>query len=229
MDFLVSPPGSVDELMTRAGRLSGRTLGWIAAQHAFDVPEDLTRSKGWVGQLIESVLGATAASRPEPDFPHLGVELKTLPVDATGKPFESTYVCTAPLDGSLPARWEDSWVCQKLARVLWIPVLGDPKIPVADRMVGSGVLWTPSEEENEALRQDWLELSEMVLSGKISQINARLGKVIQIRPKAASASSRTWMMDEDASWVRVNPRGFYLRPSFTRNILRQHFVLKSRS
>ena len=82
----VLPPKSEAELYERADALAGRTLGWLADQHEWHVPRDLSRNKGWVGQLLESVLGATASSRPVPDFHELGVELKSLPCDLTGVP-----------------------------------------------------------------------------------------------------------------------------------------------
>ena len=54
---------------------------------------------------------------PEPDFQHIGVELKTLPVDQNFRPKESTYVCTVPLIRNAGAIWETSTVKLKLSRV----------------------------------------------------------------------------------------------------------------
>jgi len=150
-EFRPSPPHTVDELFARADKLAAHPLAHVAERFGIPVPKDLRRAKGWIGQLLETALGATAKSRPEPDFPHLGVELKTLPVTPEGAPRESTYVCTAPLDGSAGARWEDSWVCHKLSCVLWIPVVGAGSVPVGERVIGSPLLWRPSPEEDAAL------------------------------------------------------------------------------
>ena len=92
-----SPPQSVAELMQRAHEMAGLTLGQLANLHNIPVPNNLKRDKGWIGQLIEHELGAIAGSKPEQDFLHLGIELKTIPVDANGKPMETTYVTVAPL------------------------------------------------------------------------------------------------------------------------------------
>jgi len=102
-----SPPDSTAELLHRAHALAGLTLTELADELRQSLPVDLRRDKGTVGQLIELALGASAGSRAEPDFPHLAVELKTLPVDRNGKPLESTYVCVAPMaqpynDGRIP-------------------------------------------------------------------------------------------------------------------------------
>ena len=57
------------------------------------IPANLQRHKGWPGMLIEKWLGASAGSKPQQDFPELGIELKTIPIDANFSPLETTYVC----------------------------------------------------------------------------------------------------------------------------------------
>lgn len=218
-----SPPASEAILLARAEALAGHELAWLAEREGVAVPEDLRRDKGWIGHLLETALGATAGSRAEPDFPELGVEMKSLPVDARGKPRESTYVCTAPLDGSMAHTWEDSWVRHKLARVLWIPVLGDG--PPGTRLIGAPLLWSPSPEEEEVLRRDWTALAEAIALGETWQLRGRKGVALQLRPKAAHAREMTWVVDDEGEWAQINPRGFYLRTSFTRAILHKHFAV----
>ena len=86
-------PKDLHELMERAHNMAGISLGSLAHELNLTVPENLKRDKGWVGQLIETQLGAMAGSKPEQDFLHLGVELKTIPIGPSGKPLETTYVC----------------------------------------------------------------------------------------------------------------------------------------
>ena len=219
----VEPPASEAELYRRAYRLAGLTVADAAARMGRDRSEWSSRHKGWVGNLLEAALGATAGSRPVPDFPHLGVELKTLPVTPDGRPRESTYVCVAPLDGSLAVRWEDSWLRRKLARVLWIPIVSEAREPMEHRRIGAPVLWSPDPGETAQLRADWEALAESIHGGAVARVSARTGAVLQLRPKAANSRVMTWTQDEEANWVQVNPRGFYLRTCFTAAILRRHF------
>ncbi|MCB9664871.1 MAG: DNA mismatch repair endonuclease MutH [Alphaproteobacteria bacterium] len=211
------PPADLDELLARARGLAGRELAWVAGRHGVRVPADLRRDKGWIGQLLELALGATAASRAQPDFPHLGVELKSLPVDARGRPTQSTYVCTLPLDGTLEPSWAESWVRAKLSRVLWVPVLGDGD-PGA-RLVGTPLLWSPDAEEEAVLRRDWEGVAELVVTGELWHLSAHHGEALQVRPKAARADDHAWVLGEEGAWVRDVPRGFYLRASFTGAVL----------
>ena len=209
--------------MGRASAIAGRTLAELAGRFEAAVPPDLRRHKGWVGELVERCLGASAGNRSVPDFVGLGVELKTLPVDRYGKPRETTYVCTVPLTEVEALRWADSGVLRKMTRVLWVPVLAEPDVPLAERMVGQAVLWSPSPAEEAALRQDWMSHIDTIRRGYVDQITAHDGQVLQIRPKAADASQRTWSVDPHGESILTLPRGFYLRTAFTEWILRQNF------
>ncbi len=222
---MVAPPQSESELSQRAAALAGRRLGEIAADLGMLAPPDLRRHKGWVGQLIERALGADAMSRDEPDFRALGVELKTLPVDARGQPCETTFVCTIPLGDIGDVPWSSSRVRRKLARVLWVPVQGDRDIAVAQRRVGTPLLWSPSAEQEAALRHDWEELSGMIGRGDIEAITGHLGHYLQVRPKAANASVRRRAIDDEGVIIDTLPRGFYLRTRFTAAILCAHYAL----
>jgi len=82
--LLPSPPENEAELLQRAQRLAGQTFAALAAQLNLPIPPNLKRDKGWVGMLLELHLGASAGSKAEQDFAHLGIELKTIPVDAQG-------------------------------------------------------------------------------------------------------------------------------------------------
>lgn len=88
---------NIDELVHAANQLAGLTLAELAERCGIMIPSSLRREKGWIGQLLEFALGASAGSKPQQDFPELGVELKTLPIANNGIPLESTFVCTAPL------------------------------------------------------------------------------------------------------------------------------------
>lgn len=212
-------PATEAELSTRADALTGARLADIAAWLRVPVPTDLRRAKGWVGQLVEAALGAQGGSRPAPDFEALGIELKTLPVGSDGRPLESTFVCTAPIEGAFEPSWEASRVRHKLARVLWVPVHGDRGVPPGERTIGRPRLWSPDPAQEAALAADWRLLSELLAGGELHRIDARLGAVMQLRPKGANAADYAWMLDDEGTWVRAVPYGFYLRAGFTAGVV----------
>ncbi len=216
------PPATADDLVKRAHKLAGHTLGELAEPAGFEVPEDLRRDKGWVGRLLETWLGTTAGNAPGPDFVKLGIELKTLPVDQFGKPLESTYVTMVPLTDVEDLDWNESPVRAKLRHVLWIPIHAESDIPIGWRMVGRGFLWRPTFEEEKQLAADWLSHMLAIQSGAIDAIRGSDGEWLQIRPKAAHSKVLTECTDGDGGTHLTLPRGFYIRRSFTAELLARH-------
>ena len=212
-------PESEAELIARAQALAGLTLGEIARQQNIKIPENLNKEKGWIGLLLEQVLGASAGSKPIPDFPHLGVELKTLPIDRHGKPLETTFVCVAPLTGLVGATWQNSHIKNKLSKVLWVPVISERIIPVAERIIGTPFLWSPSTEEEQLLAQDWQELTDMIVLGEVENIHGKHGQVLQLRPKAANSQAKTKAFNKNGKPFMTLPRGFYLKTAFTQQLI----------
>ncbi len=221
---MLSPPLSETQLLERAYQLAGCSLEELAKAHKLQCPSDLKREKGWVGMLLETCLGATAGSKPQQDFEHLGIELKSIPVSHLGKPLETTFVCVAPLTGIQGLQWETSHIRHKLAKVLWIPVEGEREIPLAQRRVGMPILWQASPGEELQLKEDWEELMEYICLGKIHLINAKLGQYLQLRPKAANSKARTEAIGSNGQKIKTLPLGFYLRKEFTEQILARHFL-----
>lgn len=212
-------PETEHELLARALDLAGLTLGELGVRVGLDVPEESLRAKGIAGQILEKALGATAGSRAEPDFVTLGIELKTIPLDATGKPKESTFVCSISLSAMADTDWERSTVLKKLSKVLFVPVEAASKTPLRDRRVGRAYCWSPNAEEQERMRADWERLAEMIASGDVARITGHLGEVLQVRPKAPHGRSRRRAPDEEGAVQWTMPRGFYLRPAFTHAVL----------
>ncbi|WP_439258105.1 DNA mismatch repair endonuclease MutH [Lonepinella sp. BR2271] len=219
----ISSPLTEQALLQRANAIAGLTFAELAEELGISVPADLKRDKGWVGQLIETALGAKAGSKPEQDFAHLGIELKTIPINAQGYPLETTFVSLAPLVQNSGVDWQHSHVKHKLSKVLWIPVQGERSIPLAERYIGQPILWQPNPQQEQRLRQDWEELMEYIVLGQVEQINATLGEVLQLRPKGANSRALTKGIGKHGELIDTLPLGFYLRKAFTAEIL-QNFL-----
>jgi DNA mismatch repair protein MutH len=213
-------PQTQQELLLRAQQLAGMKLSDIADDAGIQSPINLLKDKGWIGLLLEHVLGASAGSRPEPDFPELGIELKTLPINHQGKPLETTFVCVAPLIGLTGASWHTSHIKNKLARVLWVPIIAAPNLSLTERIVATPFLWSPNATEERLLAQDWQELTDMIVLGQVEQINGKHGQVLQLRPKAANSQAKTKAFNHQGKPFLTLPRGFYLKTQFTHQILK---------
>ena len=216
---MILPPTTISELKARVQAIAGLTLAELAASLNQPVPENLRQQKGWIGQLLESVLGSDAGNAPIPDFTQLQIELKTLPVDSVGKPQESTYVSVVPLLPEPGLTWQTSEVRAKLAHILWMPVEADIHKPLANRRVGWGILWQMPPNIEAVLQSDWQELMENVRLGRLPELSAKIGQYLHIRPKAANSKSLTLGLDSEGNKIQTLPRGFYLRSQLTEQIL----------
>jgi DNA mismatch repair protein MutH len=214
----VTPPNDERELLDRARTIGGRSIAEVARLYDVALPPDPKRSKGFVGSLVERALGATSGSSDGPDYPSLGIELKTLPVDRRGRVRESTFVCSASIAMLVP-EWERSRARAKLSRVLFLVIESEPDVAPAHRRFGAAFLWSPSDKEASILRADYEDLTAAIAAGHVEAIDARRGQALQLRPKARDASVRTRAHDADGSPFFAAPRGFYLRARFTGSIL----------
>ncbi len=215
----IRPPASEGELRDRARWLAGRTIAELALALGVRPPQAGVHGKGKIGDLIERALGAAAGSAPLPDFAHLGIELKTIPVDLHGIPRESTFVCTISLADAERAEWETSVARAKLQHVLFVPVVGGVGLSSGERKIGSPLFWRPTREQESVLRADFDEAMGLVGAGGIEALTARTGRWLQVRPKARTGRVRTICFGPEGEWIATVPRGFYLRASFTRALL----------
>jgi len=218
-----SPPVTEQALLARVNDLAAKTINQIANDLNMFVPESLLKAKGWMGELIETALGANAGNTAQPDFVELGIELKTLPIDRFGKPLESTYVTVVPLLDRQQFSWEKSEVYGKLKRVLWVPIISERHMSVGERQVANPFIWSPDHHDMQILKTAWHEIMDMVALGQVEKLNGRFGTYLHVRPKAANSRCLTNAYAEDGSIMQTLPRGFYLRSDFTRKILSDVF------
>ena len=207
----IDPPRHLAELRVRAEALAGRGVDEIARALGFSLEGTALRTKGRVGELVERALGASAGSSSQPDFPALGVELKTIPLSG-GRARESTFVTALRVGGADSAEWDSSAVRAKTRHILWVPLADD-------RTLGAPIFWQPTASQDAILRADFEELVGRIGAGGIERLSARDGRWLQVRPKAADGSARTLAPDGEGLDILTMPRGFYLRARFTSAIL----------
>jgi DNA mismatch repair protein MutH len=216
----VTPPRSQAELLERTRQLEGMTVGDLLRQTGRrSASTDPVRTKGTAGAVLELALGATGGSSRVHDFPDLAIELKTIPVTEEGAPLESTYVCTLSLADADEQEWDTSWVRAKLARVLFVPLVGAAGTPWPERRVARSLLWTPTPAQEEVLRGDFDDAVGLIGVGRIEELTAHQGRWLQVRPKARDGSVRTTALGADGEMIATVPRGFYLRARFTGALL----------
>lgn len=212
-------PRTIADLLERAHALEGVAIGALLRRLGYEASSDPVRTKGSAGETLERALGATGGSTRIHDFPALGVELKTIPITTERTPLESTYVSTLSLSDAESQEWETSWVRAKLARVLFVPHVGEHGTAWQDRVIGRPLLWSPTDEQDAILRGDFDDVVGLIGVGRIEELTAHRGRWLQVRPKARDGSVRTLAWGSDGEAIATVPRGFYLRARFTGALL----------
>jgi len=207
-------------LLRHARALVGATLAELADGLGLPVPAGATRSKGWSGQVIERELGVGGGHGP--DFAALGVELKSVPVADGLEPLESTAVCNIDPVAIAGESWATSYVRTKLAKVLFVALhVPEGARSVGERRVAAVRLWSPSPDEEAALRADFDSfVRDYFRQGRAAEITGHLGAVLQVRPKAKNNRDQRDAFGPRGEPIRLGKIGFYLRPAFVRAILR---------
>lgn len=224
-------PGAetTERLMRHARALVGVTLAELADGLGLGVPVGNVRSKGWSGQIIERELGAGDGGEKGPDFLHLGIELKTVPVTVDLVPVESTAVCQIDPIAIAAESWAQSYARSKLSRVLFVALsVSDRRAPVADRRVAAATLWSPTAEQEALLAADFeYFVTGFFRTGRAAEITGHQGRVLQVRPKGRDAADLRRAYGPDGQAVRIGKCGFYLRPAFVGHILRNAVMLRA--
>lgn len=131
-------------------------------------------------------------------------------------------MCVTPLKDLVGATWQNSHIKNKLARVLWVPIIAERSMPVTERIIGTPFIWSPTPDEEKLMAMDWQELTDMIVLGEVEKITGRHGQVLQIRPKAANSQAKTQAIDKYGQPFMTLPRGFYLKTNFTHQLIKNH-------
>ncbi|STM07953.1 DNA mismatch repair protein [Escherichia coli] len=88
------------------------------------------------------------------------------------------------------------------------------------------MLWSPNEEEDRQLREDWEELMDMIVLGQVGADYRSSRGVFTDTTESSeceSAYRSHWCRGER---ILTLPRGFYLKKNFTSALLARHFLIQ---
>lgn len=168
--------------------------------------------------MIEEWFGIPANSRSSPDFEHLGIELKILPLERRAHGLavkERTIVGQINFDSLWREEWESATVRHKLAHILFVFVEVERTTLGGFRVVDV-VLWRPSEADWVAFERDWRLVRDRVRAGEAHLITERDAKVLS--PCRKGAGNELDMRTQPFSPTLAKSRAFSLKPSFTRQL-----------
>ncbi|AAO26762.1 MutH [Buchnera aphidicola str. Bp (Baizongia pistaciae)] len=209
------------KLFMHAIGLSGYSIREIVSSLDQPVSNSLVRNKGFVGKILELILGVNVLHGYKCiDFPSLGIELKSIPINSSGYPLEPTFICNIPLkNNSLNITWNNSYFYRKIKKILWIPIIGNRVVSFLDKIVGEAFIWTMSSVQEKILKKDWEEFMDLIIIGKVEYISSKHGQVLQVKKKCKNKHVCIKFINYNGCVKFTNPRAFYFRKSFTWSLL----------
>jgi len=217
-----SDPKSIEAY---ACRLIGKTL----RDAINDLPESLVvGGKGKFGNILERYyFGYMPNSRPEPDFPKAGVELKSTPLKRQGKRLvakERLVLGNIDFMTLDTETWEKSSLLKKSRLLLLVFYLHEDDKGPLDREIKIVRLWEFPEEDLAIIKSDWERIAAKVREGRANELSE--GDTLYLGACTKAADSSVLKKQKNSS-ILAKPRAFSLKQSYMNAVINESLKLQS--
>lgn len=193
----------------------GKTLEQIRDETSthLEIKEVHRANKGWLGIILELVLGKTPDNKQLPDLED-GTEIKKVSIVKGVKGYrvkETLQVTMINPNSPLEPEFTKSHLYTKTRKILLIPTLYAGKGNHEKEILLPPVLWQPDENFDGRLKKDYELVAGIVLdpSKGFKSLSGKLGDVVQPRTKGAKNSFT---------------RAFYLRTQSVKEMLGDNYL-----
>lgn len=218
MTGLPYDPAQRESVVAYAERLVGKTLREVLADNSAVI--DFSHHKGGFGNLLErGYFGYEPNSRPGPDFPKAGVELKSAPLKRVrSKLVSKERLVLGMIDYVTIAseEWESSTFLRKNAHLLLVFYLHEQGKDPLDFPIRIVKLWEFPPEDLEIIRQDWEKIVAKVRAGLAHELSE--GDTLYLGACTKSSDS-TKRRRQPFSSTMAKPRALSLRQTYVNAII----------
>lgn len=219
-------PANRKSIVEYAQKLVGRTLRDSCDVDSFSSKKG---NKGKLGQAIEyCYFEYEPNSAQEPDFPEVGLELKTNPVkrkkDKTLSAKERLVLTIIDYCALVDETWESSTVRSKMDDMLLITFLHEPEKDEFDyefEFVGTPMI---PLEDMAVIRDDWETIVAKVKAGLAHEISGGDTNYLEACTKGASAKT---VRRQPYSDIMAKQRAFALKSSYMTSFYDKNIRLES--
>ena len=217
-----SPVTTFSQLSERAHSIEGVPLKDLADYLEYPL-RDPSKSKGYVGNLMQFAFGLRPNSKPLPDLERFRIEIKTIPVDPDLNALENTRLTKInPSELVLEDEWSRSHAFRKVTTILFVPVVKHPR--AAARVGGwysrSPFVWMPSLDELAILEEDWKTVRDVYRKGSVTK-SAIPGTYMFANTQSRDSSVRERYKLPTGDEMEVQPKAFYLLKPLTTRVLHE--------
>lgn len=211
-------PEDMGSLLSYAKTMEHHTIGELCVDEditAFEIDKD----KGRLGKVIEyGFFFIERNSCPEPDLGH-GIELKTTPVrlrkDGTKYPKERLSLSLINYDRIFNGMDFDEALHHKLDRLLIVFYIYDKdRKGLRDQYIDKVSFWTIPDEDLQIIKQDWVIIRDLIVSGHADELSGRLTTYLEPAPKGKNKADCVSYGDR----FKAMKRGFALKPCYVNRV-----------
>ena len=158
-------------------------------------------------------------SSAQVDFPKIGLELKSTPMQLRKGQFvakERLVISMINFHSIVDENWDEASLLKKLRKVLIMSYLYEAGVNPVDYRILSSMIWSPPKEDMDQFRRDWEKIREMVIAGKAHLISSSDTLYLEACTKAANSKvQRTQPFSSDLA----KPRAWALKRAYVNSIL----------
>ena len=144
-----------EEILDKINSLQGKSI--LELSKLFDVK--IGQSKSRVASVMKKIIGFKSVRSKIKEFEQLGIEIKMINVrEEDYRPMEAISFPAMKLLEFILEKWEESTFLPMISKILFIPIYKEHKtIKDLDALyLGKAFFWTPSNDEIDTIRQEWL-------------------------------------------------------------------------
>jgi DNA mismatch repair protein MutH len=189
---------------------------------------DFSRHKGGFGDALEAhYFGYKPNSRPEPDFPKAGIELKATPLKKVrGKLVAKERLVLGMIDYMtiVSEDWESSTFLSKNSHILLVFYLHEAGKDPRDFPIRIVRLWDFPSEDLKIIQQDWEKIVGKVRDGLAHELSE--GDTLYLGACTKSATSANRRPQPNAP-IPAKPRAFSLKASYMNSVIADSLGLQT--
>jgi len=218
-------------VLEKINSLQGKSI--FKLSELFDVK--IGQSKSRVASVMKKIIGFKSVRSKIKEFEQLGIEIKMINVRKKDyRPMEAISFPAMKLQEFIMEEWEESIFLSMISKILFIPIYKEhTDVKDLDELyLGNVFFWTPSNNEINIIREEWLNYQQEVQDGKckVTRIpwNTKKGykevsclskesqtQIIHIRPHGRDSDDR----DEDGLGNSIVKQSFWLNTKFMQQLI----------
>lgn len=208
-----------EALMYKAKQAEGKTFGEIDKSGRIENE----RAKGQLGQIVEeSFFGYKVNSKSEPDFAHLGIELKVTPIkrnkNGSLSAKERLVLNIINYEKEVETPFSESSFWKKNEEILMMFYEWIPEIKRADYRILKSYLHNFTEEDLEIIKRDWHLITEKIKDGLAHELSEADTNYLAASTKGANKNS---LRTQPFSSQMAMQRAFSLKQSYMTALVRK--------